>query len=209
MKALKELSAGIDWQATGNAGEYAAGNGAAMRIAPLAFGKNINRTAIAEACYITHRNTEAYAGALCVVLAIRSILDKAWTGGNDLFNIIIPQLPDTQLRDRMIGISNYDANATIEIIARLGTSGYVVDSVPFAVFAASQVMKTGMAEMYEQVIAAGGDTDTNASIAGQIAGTLLGPDALPIPFMNKLKDMPGYEQLEAIILRTAAVINDY
>lgn len=37
LKAMQDLSAGVHWALAGNRGEFAAGNGAVMRIAPLAF----------------------------------------------------------------------------------------------------------------------------------------------------------------------------
>ncbi|MBO9636498.1 MAG: ADP-ribosylglycohydrolase family protein, partial [Chitinophagaceae bacterium] len=60
LKALTELEAGMDWNMTGRSGEFAAGNGAAMRIAPFAFFSNAGREDIRNACRITHRNEEAY-----------------------------------------------------------------------------------------------------------------------------------------------------
>ena len=42
LKALRELEVGGDWSQVGRKGEYAAGNGAAMRVALLAFAENIN-----------------------------------------------------------------------------------------------------------------------------------------------------------------------
>jgi len=58
----------------------------------------------------------------------------------------------------------------LEDIANLGTSGYVVDSVPLAIAAANQVDQLGMEEMFNQLVQFRGDTDTNCSIAGQVPG---------------------------------------
>ena len=44
----------------------------------------------------------------------------------------------------------------------------------------------GFAGMLEQVIAAGGDTDTNASLAGQLAGASLGLHGLPDELLKRL-----------------------
>src|ERR1044071_6644137 len=75
-KALSELSQGGHWALVGRKGEMAAGNGAAMRIAPLAFyldaTKRDSRTLIHDVCRITHHNEEAYAGALAVLLAVHA-----------------------------------------------------------------------------------------------------------------------------------------
>ncbi len=199
LKAILELEMGGHWSQAGRSGEYAAGNGAAMRIAPFAFKQSVSRENIRDFCRITHRNDEAYAGALSVVLAIRAILDGKWTGEQNLLDILIPQLPDTNVRDRFIEINiNYDIR-TIEEVAKLGVNGYVVNSVPFAVFAASLVPKIDINTMFEQIIKAGGDTDTNASIAGQIAGALVGVKGIPINLYENLQQLSEFSWMQKII----------
>ncbi|WP_440133158.1 ADP-ribosylglycohydrolase family protein [Chitinophaga sancti] len=188
LKALRDLDAGIPWQYAGRGGEYAAGNGAAMRIAPLAF-CDISRNKIFDVCRITHHHTEAYAGALAVVLAIRSIIE-----GKDPWSFIINQLPDTLVRDRIIAIKECK---DIKAAALLGNNGYVVNSIPFAIFAAFTI--SGIEQMYSQIIATGGDTDTNASIAGQIKGAQIGINQIPVNLYNKIKTLPEYDWMERII----------
>ncbi|SFO55283.1 ADP-ribosylglycohydrolase [Chitinophaga sp. YR627] len=202
LKAIRELEAGGHWSQVGRSGDYAAGNGAAMRIAPFAFFENYTRDDIREISRITHRNDEAYAGALAVVLAIRAILNGSWTGTQNLLDIIIQQLPDTNVRDRMIQIDQYSGNLTIQDIARLGVNGYVVNSVPFAIFAASHSMEIGINSMFTAIINAGGDTDTNAAIAGQIAGALVGLNGIPSVLRKQLQALPEYEWMRGIINST-------
>ena len=52
LKALQELAFGAHWSQIGRMGEYAAGNGAAMRIAPLAFVENISKAQIRDICFL-------------------------------------------------------------------------------------------------------------------------------------------------------------
>jgi ADP-ribosyl-[dinitrogen reductase] hydrolase len=70
-KALTELSVGGHWALVGNKGERAAGNGSAMRIAPLAFcldpANPEDRRTIRDVSRITHHNEEAYVGALALL----------------------------------------------------------------------------------------------------------------------------------------------
>ncbi|RFM31886.1 ADP-ribosylglycohydrolase family protein [Chitinophaga silvisoli] len=188
LKALRDLEAGIPWQYAGRGGEYAAGNGAAMRIAPLAF-CDISREGIFDVCRITHQHTEAYAGALGVVLAIRAIIE-----GKDVWEVLIDQLPDTMVRDRIVAIREC---RDIRTAAVLGCNGYVVNSVPFAIFAATR--EGAVEQMYAEIIAAGGDTDTNASIAGQIKGAEIGINAIPQGLQEKLKKLKEYEWMQQII----------
>ena len=76
-KALRDLDMGAHWALSGAQGERAAGNGAAMRAAPLAFVLDpevaADRTTIRDVCRITHRNDEAYIGALAIIVAIRQV----------------------------------------------------------------------------------------------------------------------------------------
>ncbi|WP_353778495.1 ADP-ribosylglycohydrolase family protein [Winogradskyella sp. 3972H.M.0a.05] len=197
-KALKELSFGGHWSQVGRRGEYAAGNGAAMRIAPLAFVQEIKNSEIRDICLITHNNDEAYIGAMCIVIAIREILNGNWTGKSNLIDLIIKQIPDTRVRDRLIEIKDIE---NLEEIGEKGNDGYVVNSVPLAIAAANKVQEIGIEQMFTQLIDIGGDTDTNCSIAGQIAGTLIGKTGIPLDLINKLEALDDYNWIESTINR--------
>lgn len=199
LKAMQDLAAGIHWRYAGSKGEYSAGNGAAMRIAPFAFWDSRSREDIRDACRITHQHEEAYIGALAVVLAIQAALMGTWTTTTHLLDLLIPQLPDTRIRDRLMEIQQLGNTAGIKDVAALGNNGYVVNSVPLALFAASKVAQTGMQEMFEGLMAAGGDTDTNASIAGQVAGALLGPTKIPATLLQKLQSLPEYVYIDRVL----------
>ncbi|MEO8404349.1 MAG: ADP-ribosylglycohydrolase family protein, partial [Chitinophagaceae bacterium] len=207
LKALRELEVGGHWSLVGRTGEYAAGNGAAMRIAPFAFKKAVSREEIRDFCRITHRNDEAYTGALAVVLAIRAIIHNVWTDDMNLLDIIISDLPDTRTRDRLMEINQLHPNSITEV-AKLGTSGYAPDSIPLAIFAASQIKKTSFESILSEVIAAGGDTDTNASLTGQIAGSFLTLEQLPPNLMEKLMRLDAFDWIEGVVNRASFQLNN-
>src|SRR5207248_6063617 len=73
-----------------------------------------------------------------------------------------------------------------EVARQHGTSGFVVESVPFALLAAQRIGELAFTGLLEQVIAAGGDTDTNASLVGQITGAALGLEGLPKDLVEQL-----------------------
>ncbi len=200
-KALTELSHRGHWALVGRRGEMAAGNGAAMRIAPLAFlldpADTAARQVIHDVCRITHHSEEAYVGALAILLTVRMGLECTWTGEENLIEMIATYLPDSRTRDRLNDISQAGARYSIlELAAAHGNSGYVVESVPLAIFGASQVRSLGFAGMLEQLISAGGDTDTIASMAGQISGTLLGYSSLPDELLSQL---PEIEMIDEVV----------
>lgn len=205
LKALQELNAGAHWSQTGRKGEFAAGNGSAMRIAPLGFIKDISRERIREISYITHQNEEAYVGALTVVLCIKEIIANSWQH-DSLLSRIIPQLPDTNVKDRLITLRELE-NTSIAEIGKLGTNGYVVNSVPLAIFAAQKIKTQSITSIFEELIALGGDTDTNCSIAGQIMGAFVGIENIPEELINKVKQLAGYNNLESIIGRLSNIKN--
>ena len=198
LKALRELDFGGHWSQVGRRGEYAAGNGAAMRIAPLAFKPKISNNQIRDICIITHNNDEAYIGARSVIVTIRAILKGKWKGDTNLIEYIITQIPDTSIRDRFIEIKDIQR---LSEIGNLGNNGYVVNSVPLAIAAANQINKMGIEKMFSQLIKIGGDTDTNCSIAGQIAGTLIGKNNLPKHLLKKLKTIQDFNWIQNTIQR--------
>jgi len=207
-KALSGLVAGEHWALVGRKGEYAAGNGAAMRIAPLAFcldplSSDARRT-IRDVSRITHHNEEAYVGALAVTIAIQAACEQRWTGDSSLLRLVVEAIPDSKVRDRILAIN---AMSTVESVPeaglRFGNSGYVVDSVPLALYAAQQISSRSFESIMREVIHSGGDTDTIASISGQIVGTLVGYKALPNELSSQLEK---FSFIEAIAMEFAATV---
>jgi ADP-ribosylglycohydrolase len=192
LKALRDLDAGAHWALAGARGERSAGNGAAMRIAPLAFHLDPalaqDRQTIRDVCRITHHNEEAYAGALVIAIAIRS-LAFGQISPSDLFQTTIKDLPDSRVRDRILALSSLrDDQSVAEVGSEFGASGYVVDSVPLALYAARSIDGSSLDDVLRNTIEAGGDTDTIASMTGQIAGAWMGLTRIQPELIDMLPD---------------------
>lgn len=192
LKALIDLDAGQHWALSGAQGERAAGNGGAMRIAPLTFVRGVSRATIRDVVRITHRHDEAYIGALAVVVAIQAVV--AGSAAPSLAEVA-SQLPDSNVRDRLNAWALLDSDDLAGHAAKFGTSGYVVDTVPLALAAARRMERTSFEETLDILIELGGDTDTIASIAGQIIGARLGVNALPASLLARLPERALVERL--------------
>jgi ADP-ribosylglycohydrolase len=193
-KALRDLDLGAHWAISGAQGERAAGNGAAMRAAPLAFVLNpevhADRTTIRDVCRITHRNDEAYVGALAIIVTIRQVSIAGETLDAHLPSAVAAKLPDSRVRDRLRDLADAcQTNPLTECAQRYGASGYVVDSVPLAIMAASALPNVGVARALQSAVECGGDTDTIASMAGQIIGAAVGQRAIPRELVALLPDL--------------------
>jgi ADP-ribosyl-[dinitrogen reductase] hydrolase len=204
LKALRDLAAGAHWATAGARGEFAAGAGAAMRIAPLAFlldpTQSDDRVLIRDVTRVTHHSEEAYAGALAVVIAIR-LCAGSHQMPSGFLGAVAQTLPDTRVRDRLLELSA-DGDHPDCIADRFGSSGYVVEAVPLALYIAVHEAGRGLEAVVKTAVSIGGDTDTIASIAGQIAGAsgAMVPNAL-------LERVPEIEHVVDIVNRFAALID--
>jgi len=200
LKALRDLDAGAHWALAGARGEHAAGNGGAMRIAPLALLPRVDRTAARDAVRITHHSDEAYLGAWAVVATLRG----PWPATAALLvRQAAAELPDCRVRDQMEAVAALDSEVPIVRVAEVsGTSGWVVETVPLALWAGWVMAERSFPATLDALVEIGGDTDTIASIAGQVAGARVGRGGLPPDLLSLL---PERETIEAIGRRFCAL----
>ena len=201
LKALRDLQAGAHWALAGARGEMAAGNGGAMRIAPLAFLPAADRQVIRDVVRITHQNDEAYLGALGVVLALRG----TWpASGAALLQAVAAELPDCRVRDQL------QQTAELGQPHRPGGRRAVFGQLrlgrrdnPLALAVAWHMTEVSFAAGLDQLVRIGGDTDTIASIAAQVAGARLGAGRLP---SDLLSIVPERELIEDVARRFSRLV---
>ena len=205
LKALRELAAGGHWALVGRKGEMAAGDGAAMRIAPLAFcvdpHTRAGRTTIRDVCRITHHSDEAWAGAVALLLAVRAAAGSASAGGREELGAIAGAVPPSRTRERLVALAQEPSRSLPEVASAIGCGGYAAEAVPLALYAAATTQSRGFEQVLRDVIAVGGDTDTIASMTGQVLGARLGVGALPEHLVRRL---PTTESVGAMAERFAA-----
>lgn len=190
LKALRDLQAGAHWALAGARGEHAAGNGAAMRAAPLAFvldpQKPADRTRLRDIARITHHHDEAYIGALAVILALRRAAAAIdWSNA-----AIATELPDSRVRDNLLRSASLDDRNLGSVVALIGASGFVAETIPVAFELARQMHATTFEGAIREMNSLGGDTDTIGSIAGQLWGVVTGADV-----SHYFSDISGAERV--------------
>jgi ADP-ribosylglycohydrolase len=219
-ESVKRLCEGISWEECG-APPPAAGNGSAMRAAPVGLFFFDNPEMLIRAAHdqgrITHRDPRSSAGAVAisgaVALAItnKEIYPDAflstladWTGrlssgfASELKNLSEwLSLPPEEAVD-LIAQAGFDPDY-IDDDEWKGMSGFVISSVLWSLYAFLRTPD----DYWETIctaISAGGDTDTTAAMAGAISGAHLGIGALPSHLTAHLTDRKTWGVDELTVL---------
>jgi ADP-ribosylglycohydrolase len=217
-EAAKKLHQGISWEESG-APPPAAGNGSAMRAAPIGLFFYDNHRRLIQAAHdqgrITHKDPRSSAGAVAISGAVALALQSKtihtesfistladWTGmfspgfSAELKNLLqwLP-LPAEEAVIRIVQ-AGFDPEY-LDDDEWKGISGFVISSVLWSLYS---FLKTPV-DYWQTVctaISAGGDTDTTAAMAGAISGAYLGLDAIPSHVTECLTDR-GTWQLKDLI----------
>jgi ADP-ribosylglycohydrolase len=199
--AMTKLRDGVPWNQSGIEG--AEGNGTAMRAAPFgAFYQDDPLTAAQFArmeANITHKSLEAEEGSAAVAVAVALL----WTGTSlqDIVTKTLDYLRESKVKSSLTRLKFYqdqggDLSAS-EVIKIFGTKAHVIQTVP-AAFSALVYTNTYMDAVYSS-IRAGGDTDTTAAIAGALAGTYYGLEAIPKIYREGLERFSHLRRLDSKI----------
>lgn len=170
-------------------GVRSAGNGAAMRaaIVGVVFAQDAaRRRSFGEAlARTTHTDPRAVAGALWVAEAAACL-----SRGEPLV-LPGPETEDLALRERLEAAAGLVAKGAgvAEAARELGTTGFVLHTVPFAAFLVARFGDSPR-QALEEAVAAGGDTDTVGAIVGALAGARHGLSGLPADLVQDLEDGP-------------------
>jgi ADP-ribosylglycohydrolase len=184
-------------------GVKSAGNGPAMRAAPLglffAGDQDRLRSYVAAATRITHRDPRALVGARAIAYLtswiVRERIDERPSLAAFTSRLVAAGPEDREwmrLVDKLRAAER-QALTVSEFAKRLGLScgvtGYVYDTVPVALYAWYRHFGNFRATL-EAVLDCGGDTDTTGAIAGALAGAALGDAAIPEEWLAGTCDWP-------------------
>lgn len=184
-------------------GVYSAGNGPAMRSAPIgaffAFSDKWMDTYLNISTRMTHTDPKALIGAKAVAYLAAWMVREKRVNDPTLEDIVdILKLAGTD--DKEWGailnkiITACEQDLSVEKFAESlglvkGVTGYIYHTVPVAVYA--WLKHYGDFEKtIESVLNCGGDTDTSGAIAGALAGASVGERGIPEKWINGIFEWP-------------------
>ena len=172
----------------------AAGNGSVMRCIPVAlrYHDDLDRLirVSTQQAAITHADERCTWGAAAVNLAARELLH-----GNIYFiDEVLHKMGDRAPRVLREAIHRVPRESEGDLpIARAGEAGYVVHCIEIAFWFVTHDRTLEDALIY--LAQAGGDTDTNAAVAGALLGARYGEVSLPPRWMDQITGVEGIAQL--------------
>ena len=194
IESLERLKSGKSWKESGKKGEWAAGNGAAMRIAPIGLFNYKDLNNLKKDCFnvsvITHNNPEAIAGATAIAYGITKNLNSIDFDVHDFILDVASFVNDISetMSDALKDVNNLIwEEAQIEsALMEIGVSGYVIESVSASFYIFGKWPKD-LERAISEAASSGGDNDTIACMTGALSGSLNGVKAIPERWLEGLE----------------------
>jgi poly(ADP-ribose) glycohydrolase ARH3 len=170
------------------AGAGSLGNGAAMRVAPVAvrFAEDavLLATQASRSARVTHAHPVGIDGAVVQAKAVGAALND-----DDPVAAAIAAARTPELRERLLALrdastANLSADTLADAAGRITSLAH--ESVPVAVAAGARAKS--FEDAVTMAIRCGGDTDTVGAMAGAIAGARFGAASIPARWVEALED---------------------
>lgn len=202
MAAIDNLRRGLEPPLSGDH-VHAWSDGLAMRVAPLGVAANGDRELAArlatEDGYVSHNGEGIYSG---VVVAVAVTAAMAGAGARECYQAGLDAIPEDSWTARNLrdGRDLVDSGLGLDELAialheRLAVHDYFwADVAPEAVGLALTSLLVGDGDFAPSMLFAvnmGRDADTNAAIAGCIAGAISGASSFPEDWLNGLRPVEG------------------
>jgi ADP-ribosylglycohydrolase len=196
---LREIRAGLPWPIAAAAafdGQGSAGNGAAMRAAPLGawHADSLAHAAAqgARAAEVTHAHPEGIAGGVAVAVAAAVAAAGRLDGRRPgLLRVVAAHTPAGRVRDGLIVAAGIDDPQQAAYELGNGARAMARDTVPFAVWVADRFLDDYPAAL-ATCARAGGDVDTTCAIAGGIVAAHTGLDGIPPGWLSAREPLPAW-----------------
>lgn len=185
VKACLRLSLGMK-----KTGVPSAGNGAAMRMAPCGiFSANPVALSVGLA-RVTHTDPRGVEGAVAVAYGVSRLIRGERCEYEDL-----PEFESELGPALEKAFCLAKGGAAMDHIAdEIGTTGYVLHTVPLA-FAALWSQPETFLQGLQSVVLQGGDADSNGAVAGALLGAHFGEEGIPKELLERLEPTHGYDRL--------------
>lgn len=168
-------------------GQGSRGNGAAMRIAPVAAryadAPDELREQAERSARLTHAHPVAIDSAVVQASAVAAALRD-----EDVLEAAVAAAASDTVRERLGRVGELGDAGPADAAAALGNSALGDESVPTAIYAA--VARRRFEDAVSFAVRCGGDTDTIGAMAGAIAGARDGASAIPGQWLAALEDGP-------------------
>ncbi|MGZ0134698.1 ADP-ribosylglycohydrolase family protein [Priestia megaterium] len=192
-EAIRRYKSGLPKEEWGGSAEYDNGNGALMRIAPLAFtlrdepSFTKRKEEIERIAHVTHRHVRSTLGCIIYVELLIRLLDgnEPFEAYENAVNLCQKQLTGTEYEaefsvyERVLNLSLPHA-----VRNEIGSTGYVVSSLEASLWSFLQ------SDDYEEAVLTavnlGEDTDTIGFITGTLAGVYYQLDGIPKEWVCQL-----------------------
>jgi poly(ADP-ribose) glycohydrolase ARH3 len=204
-KVLQLIRTGTSWeqaakQIMNGCGSY--GNGAAMRVSPLALVYCHDRDRMIEsvktASAITHNHPLGIEGAVIQAEALRLALFASPQNFDpaSFVSSVLDVVESDIYREKIETVCRFlDIKASPdEIRNTLGCGSEAFNSVPTALFCFLE-NPCDFSKCVLKAVSLGGDADTIASMAGALVGALIGKSAIPDAWLSKLENNRGIEHV--------------
>ena len=196
-------------------GQKMAANGAVMRTAitavPYFWSRDQVKQTTRDFCLTTHADPRCIASCLVIAECLRSLLEGST---QPLYSVpsldMVNQLVEEAVAFALLSVKDeLSQEATLELwyYARIesladlklddatsigytfkcrGTGLYSLREAASRIPSASQKMAVVVEEIIQDIVRQGGDSDTNATVAGALLGALVGMQGLPSSWINEL-----------------------
>ena len=193
-KILKKMRRGENWRNLNKSqfkdGSF--GNGAAMRIAPVALYYHQDRQqlllAVEQSSIITHAHEYAIIGAKNIAITISLVINQL---PNDMILDDLIKNNKSQYREKLLTAKKWLTSGKIadpeDVVITLGNGIQAINSTVTAIYIALTFMHLSYTDMIKFICKCKGDTDTIAAMAGAIWGARNGIKAINHPLLNRLE----------------------
>ena len=196
---LRQIREGLPWPIAAAAafdGQGSAGNGAAMRAAPLGawHADSLAHAAAqgARAAEVTHAHPDGIAGGVAVAVAAAVATAGRLDGQRPrLLAAVVAHTPPGLVRDGLTAaLGLRDAGHAADMLGN-GARAMARDTVPFALWVADHFLDDYPGAV-AACVAAGGDVDTTCAIAGGVVAAYTGTGGIPAAWLADREPLPDW-----------------